>query len=124
MSTSHVPSYSFVTAVCAMIAAAESAEGGFITAIEMRRILVAEGLPTNPMPPAPMAVNTDEAPRPASGEQKEVIIRLINNPVITRAEKTKMLLNVNKFSDDYAAAAITNLRAAITKREAAQRVAA
>ena len=106
-----------------MIATAEL-NGGFITTPEVMRIIVAHGLGPALEAGAAPDVAPDEDERYASGEQKEVIIRLLNNPVITRAEKTKMLLNINKFSDDYAAAAITNLRAAITEREAARRVAA
>lgn len=35
----------------------------------------------------------------ASAKQKEEVIRLLNNPVITGQEKTKMLLNINKLDE-------------------------
>lgn len=53
----------------------------------------------------------------ATSSQKEEIIRLLNHPMITRPEKTKILLNINRFDEDRASQAITNLRQAINDRE-------
>ncbi len=72
----------------------------------------------------PVAVADDTETRYASAKQKEEIIRLLNNPVITRAEKTKMLLNINKLDDQRAQQSIDKLRQAIQEREVEQRVAA
>ncbi|MEJ7662498.1 MAG: hypothetical protein WKG07_24500 [Hymenobacter sp.] len=38
----------------------------------------------------------------ATASQKEEIIRLLNHPVITRPEKTKMLLNINRLDEERA----------------------
>ncbi len=76
---------------------------------------------------APAAASSEDAStdvRYASAKQKEEIIRLLNNPVITRAEKTKMLLNINKLDDQRAQQSIDKLRQAIAEREGEQRVAA
>nr|WP_051360197.1 hypothetical protein [Adhaeribacter aquaticus] len=54
----------------------------------------------------------------ASAKQKEEIIRLLNNPVITRQEKTKMLLNINKLDEERANQAIAKLKKVIEAREA------
>lgn len=53
----------------------------------------------------------------ASARQKEEIIRLLNNPVITRQEKTKMLLNINKLDEERATQSIEKLKKAIEDRE-------
>ena len=53
----------------------------------------------------------------ASAKQKEEIIRLLNNPVITRQEKTKMLLNINKLDEERAVQAISKLKKVIEERE-------
>lgn len=53
----------------------------------------------------------------ATAKQKEEIIRLLNNVVITRQEKTKMLLNINKLDEERAAQAILKLRKVIEDRE-------
>lgn len=53
----------------------------------------------------------------ASAKQKEEIIRLLNNPVITRQEKTKMLLNINKLDEERATQAIAKLKKVIEDRE-------
>ena len=53
----------------------------------------------------------------ASAKQKEEIIRLLNNPVITRQEKTKMLLNINKLDEERAVQAIAKLKKVIEERE-------
>jgi hypothetical protein len=72
-------------------------------------------LPTDA--PAP-AVAAEQAPvQYATASQKEEIIRLLNHPVITRQEKTKMLLNINRLDEERATAAITKLRNAIDERE-------
>ena len=60
----------------------------------------------------------------ASAKQKEEIIRLLNNPVITRQEKTKMLLNINKLDEERAAQAIAKLKKVIEDREDEQTAAA
>lgn len=62
--------------------------------------------------------------RYASAKQKEEIIRLLNNPVITRQEKTKMLLNINRFDEERAAQAIDKLKKVIEDREDGQSAAA
>lgn len=54
----------------------------------------------------------------ASAKQKEEIIRLLNNPVITRPEKTKMLLNINKLDEERANQVIAKLGKVIQEREA------
>jgi hypothetical protein len=53
----------------------------------------------------------------ATAKQKEEIIRLLNNVVITRQEKTKMLLNINKLDEERAAQSIQKLRKVIEARE-------
>jgi hypothetical protein len=53
----------------------------------------------------------------ASAKQKEEIIRLLNNPVITRPEKTKMLLNINKLDEERAQQVIAKLVKVIEERE-------
>jgi len=60
----------------------------------------------------------------ASAPQKEEIIRLLNHPVITRQEKTKMLLNINRLDDERATQAIAKLKKAIDDRENGQSAAA
>lgn len=63
----------------------------------------------------------EEAPAPAikyaTAKQKEEIIRLLNNPVITRQEKTKMLLNINKLDEERAKQSIDKLKKATEERE-------
>lgn len=68
--------------------------------------------------PAPATDKPAEAPRFATAKQKEDIIRLLNNPVITNSEKTKMLLNINKLDEEKAADSIQKLYKAIEEREA------
>lgn len=53
----------------------------------------------------------------ATASQKEEIIRLLNHPVITRPEKTKMLLNINRLDEERAVQAVAKLRKAIDERE-------
>ncbi|MCA8829453.1 hypothetical protein [Hymenobacter pini] len=74
--------------------------------------------------PAPMKAVAAEpaaaeaaAPAYASASQKEEIIRLLNHPVITRPEKTKMLLNINRLDEERATQAIAKLKKAIDDRE-------
>ncbi|WP_439881994.1 hypothetical protein ACSX1A_02300 [Pontibacter sp. MBLB2868] len=62
--------------------------------------------------------------RYASAKQKEEIISLLNNPTITRQEKTKMLLNINRFDEERAAQAIEKLKKVIEDREGGQSAAA
>jgi hypothetical protein len=71
--------------------------------------------------PAPAAASSVKY---ANAKQKEEIIRLLNNPVITRQEKTKMLLNINKLDEERADQAIAKLRKAIEDREDGQSAAA
>jgi hypothetical protein len=68
---------------------------------------------------APAAAETAEsqAIKYASAKQKEEIIRLLNNPMITRPEKTKMLLNINKLDEERAAQIIAKLGKVIEERE-------
>ncbi|MGV3504155.1 MAG: hypothetical protein ACO1O1_10630 [Adhaeribacter sp.] len=82
---------------------------------------------TQPAPEAPKVAVAEVEPsivqepqtlRYASAKQKEEIIRLLNNPMITRPEKTKMLLNINKLDEERAAQVITKLGKVIQEREA------
>ncbi len=81
--------------------------------------------PINPPanPPEMRVVGTDEATTPvvavqyATASQKEDIIRLLNHPTITRPEKTKMLININRLDEERAMQAIAKLRRAIDERE-------
>ena len=67
---------------------------------------------------APAPVTTQPAPvQYALASQKEEIIRLLNAPVITREEKNKMLLNINRLDVERATAAIAKLNDAIAQRE-------
>lgn len=60
----------------------------------------------------------------ATAPQKEEIIRLLNHPVITRQEKTKMLLNINRLDEERAMQAIAKLKKAIEDRENGESAAA
>jgi hypothetical protein len=60
----------------------------------------------------------------ATASQKEEIIRLLNHPLITRQEKTKMLLNINRLDEERATQAIAKLRTAIEDRQGTSAVAA
>jgi hypothetical protein len=64
------------------------------------------------------------APAYATASQKEEIIRLLNHPVISRPEKTKMLLNINRLDEERATQAIAKLKKAIDDRENGQAAAA
>ena len=89
---------------------------------------VMRAMTNTPAAPAPA-----EAPAPAAetapvqyatASQKEEIIRLLNHPLITRQEKTKMLLNINRLDEGRATQAIAKLRKAIEEREGTSAVAA
>jgi hypothetical protein len=74
---------------------------------------------------APAAAAEAAAPvQYATAAQKEEIIRLLNHPVITRPEKTKMLLNINRLDEERAVQAIAKLRKAIDDRENGEKAAA
>ncbi|MGI4864863.1 MAG: hypothetical protein ACRYFZ_13145 [Janthinobacterium lividum] len=81
---------------------------------------------TNTPTPAPVeAPAAETAPvQYATASQKEEIIRLLNHPLITRQEKTKMLLNINRLDEERATQAIAKLRKAIEDREGTSAVAA
>ena len=86
---------------------------------------VMKALPADQPVVAPAAEAPAAAPVVyATASQKEEIIRLLNHPVITRQEKTKMLLNINRLDEERATAAIAKLRTAIDERENGQPVAA
>jgi len=53
----------------------------------------------------------------ATAKQKETLIRLLNNPVITRQEKTKMLLNINKLDQEIADKVAEKIKKIIEERE-------
>ncbi|WP_019947905.1 hypothetical protein [Hymenobacter aerophilus] len=76
------------------------------------------------VPAEPTAAAESSAPAYASASQKEEIIRLLNHPVVTRAEKTKMLLNINRLDEERATQAIAKLKKAIDERENGQTAAA
>ena len=89
--------------------------------------------PAQPMPamqvlPAEVPAVVADAPAApvqyAKASQKEEIIRLLNHPVITRPEKTKMLLNINRLDEERAIQAIAKLRKAIDDRENGEKAAA
>ena len=70
------------------------------------------------MPAVAAEVSAATAPvQYATASQKEEIIRLLNHPVITRPEKTKMLLNINRLDEERALQSIAKLRKAIDDRE-------
>ena len=81
---------------------------------------------TNTPAPAPIEAPAAEAApvQYATASQKEEIIRLLNHPLITRQEKTKMLLNINRLDEERATQAIAKLRKAIEDREGTSAVAA
>jgi hypothetical protein len=53
----------------------------------------------------------------ATASQKEEIIRLLDHPLITRQEKSKMLININRLDEERANQAIAKLKQAIEDRE-------
>lgn len=70
--------------------------------------------------PTEATAKTGEQIKWATSKQKEEIIRLLNTPVITRQEKTKMLLNINKLDEERAKQSIAKLKKAIDDREKEQ----
>ena len=54
----------------------------------------------------------------ATTKQKEQIIKLLNNPVISAEEKNKMLLSINSLTEERAKQAIAKLKKTIADREA------
>ncbi|MDO7851436.1 hypothetical protein Q4S41_07530 [Hymenobacter sp. CA1UV-4] len=91
-------------------------------------VAVAQAVPAMQVVPAePAAPAAEAAAAPvqyATAAQKEEIIRLLNHPVITRPEKTKMLLNINRLDEERAVQAIAKLRKAIDDRENGEKAAA
>jgi hypothetical protein len=89
---------------------------------------VMRAVTNTPAAPAPAEAPTpaaESAPvQYATASQKEEIIRLLNHPLITRQEKTKMLLNINRLDEERATQAIAKLRKAIEDREGTSAVAA
>ena len=89
---------------------------------------VMRAMTTAPTPATPAEAPAAEAPAApvqyATASQKEEIIRLLNHPLITRQEKTKMLLNINRLDEERATQAIAKLRKAIEDREGTTAVAA
>ncbi|MBF9224075.1 hypothetical protein [Hymenobacter ruricola] len=81
-------------------------------------------VPTEPAAPAVAAEAAVAPVQYATAAQKEEIIRLLNHPVITRPEKTKMLLNINRLDEERAVQAIAKLRKAIDDRENGEKAAA
>jgi hypothetical protein len=77
-----------------------------------------------PVPAAEQAATAAAPVQYATAAQKEEIIRLLNHPVITRPEKTKMLLNINRLDEERAVQAIAKLRKAIDDRENGEKAAA
>jgi hypothetical protein len=76
--------------------------------------------PAQPRPTVPGRPLADEAGQPivyADNAQKEEINRLLNNPQITRQEKTITLLGINRLLPEQATAKIAELRAKIEQRE-------
>ncbi|HEX8656518.1 MAG TPA: hypothetical protein VF690_03245 [Hymenobacter sp.] len=57
-----------------------------------------------------------DATRYATVEQVATIQELLKNPVISKPERSKMLLNLHKLEEDRAEQAITNLRQSIADR--------
>jgi len=90
-------------------------------------VAVAQAVPTMQVLPAevPAIAAGQAAPvQYATASQKEEIIRLLNHPVITRPEKTKMLLNINRLDEERAVQAVAKLRKAIDDRENGEKAAA
>jgi len=97
----------------------------------MTAVPTASAAPVAAAAPAPMKAVPAEAAAPevsapayATASQKEEIIRLLNHPVISRPEKTKMLLNINRLDEERATQAIAKLKKAIDDRENGQAAAA
>jgi hypothetical protein len=79
-------------------------------------VMTASTNPTASAAPAPAAAEAEPV-QYATQKQKEEIIILLNHPKIGRQEKTKMLLNINRFDEERALAAIAKLRRAIVARQ-------
>ena len=89
--------------------------------------VAAQPVPAMQVVPTEVPAIAAEATAPvryAMASQKEEIIRLLNHPVITRPEKTKMLLNINRLDEERALQSIAKLRKAIDDRENGEKVAA
>jgi len=83
--------------------------------------------PADNVPEGVTGGNVGESAAPvqyATASQKEEIIHLLNHPLITRQEKTKMLLNINRLDEERATQTIAKLRKAIEDREGTSAVAA
>lgn len=103
-----------------------AAPASVVTAAPAPVAAPAQALPAMQVVPAE-APNAEAAAAPvqyATAAQKEEIIRLLNHPVITRPEKTKMLLNINRLDEERAVQAIAKLRKAIDDRENGEKAAA
>ncbi|WP_046245100.1 hypothetical protein [Hymenobacter terrenus] len=90
-------------------------------------VAVEQTVPAMQVVPAEVPAVAAEQAAPvqyATASQKEEIIRLLNHPVITRPEKTKMLLNINRLDEERAIQAIAKLRKAIDDRENGEKAAA
>jgi hypothetical protein len=90
-------------------------------------VVAAKPVPAMQVVPAEVPAVAAEQAAPvqyATAAQKEEIIRLLNHPVITRPEKTKMLLNINRLDEERAVQAIAKLRKAIDDRENGEKAAA
>jgi len=90
-------------------------------------VVAAKPVPAMQVVPAEIPAVAAEQAAPvqyATASQKEEIIRLLNHPVITRPEKTKMLLNINRLDEERAVQAIAKLRKAIDDRENGEKAAA
>jgi hypothetical protein len=108
--------------------AEEMEYSGNVPAPAVAPAVVAEPAPVmRAVTTAPAEAPAAEAAAPvqyATASQKEEIIRLLNHPLITRQEKTKMLLNINRLDEERATQAIAKLRKAIEDREGTTAVAA
>ncbi|TYZ10969.1 hypothetical protein FY528_07915 [Hymenobacter lutimineralis] len=94
--------------------------GGNTTVAEAKPAAAAPVAPMKAVPAEPLAPAAEASVAYASAPQKEEIIRLLNHPVITRQEKTKMLLNINRLDEERATGAIAKLKKAIEDRENGQ----
>jgi len=68
--------------------------------------------------PVPVVVQAAPIVEPGiTNQQMEDITRLLNHPLIERKEKTKMLINLNRFTEAQAVKSIENLKLTIEQRE-------
>ena len=102
--------------VATTVKTAPKAEPAMKAVSEEPKAAKAEAPKAEAAPAAPVA-EPEPNVKYATAKQKEEIIRLLNNVVITRQEKTKMLLNINKLDEERAAQAILKLRKVIEDRE-------